>query len=103
MEGSSCDRTIKVGCICGSKEKRRLCQCIEVAWLVHVGEVCFLIKQKSKDKRARYQFNRSLLRWGNDKNFDGSRERVDVAFSRPKKRELVGEAELFEYAVGALA
>jgi len=28
---------------------------------------------------------------------------VDVAFARPKKREPVGEAGLFEYAVGALA
>ncbi len=26
-----------------------------------------------------------------------------MAFARPKKREPVGEAELFEYAVGALA
>jgi regulatory protein len=29
--------------------------------------------------------------------------KVDVAFARPKKREPVGEAGLFEYAVGALA
>jgi regulatory protein len=29
--------------------------------------------------------------------------KVDVAFARPKKREPLGEAGLFEYAVGALA
>ena len=29
--------------------------------------------------------------------------KIDVAFARPKKREPVGEAGLFEYAVGALA
>ena len=34
---------------------------------------------------------------------DCGRRKVDVAFARPKKREPVGEAGLFEYAVGALA
>src|SRR5271170_3041097 len=39
----------------------------------------------------------------NDKSFWWLKGKVDVAFARPKKREPLGEAGLFEYAVGALA
>jgi len=53
--------------------------------------------------RQQANANAGILRSAQNERILVAEGKVDVAFARPKQREPVGEAGLFEYAVGALA